>query len=1233
MPAAVPPAEARDAPTPERATFDHDWLTQAVAEHGGDIIFAIDQEHKRFVSSNAAAEAAYGYTREELLTMGPADVRAPESLGGLEAQLRAAAGGAVYETLHRRRDGTLFPVEVSSVTAQVGGVPVLLSVVRDVSARKRAEAEQARSTELLRTAFRAIPWPASVSRASDAVFVEVNEATQRMFGRTREELIGRSSIALNAWVDPADRLAIVRSLRDGEDVIDREVALRSSDGRVAPYLVSALPITMFGEPHVLFVSQDITERRAKECELRTALAAAERFRDALDHVPAYVYMKDLESRYTYANRPTLELFGVTEETLAGAYDVQFFPPESAERLRAIDQRVMQGQPTQEEVEILGPARDLRTYVEVKSPLYDRDRPGEPTGLLGISIDITERKQTDEKIRRLGDFYAALAACNEAIARSTDEAVLFEEICRIAVTVGGVEMAWIGRIDADGRRVQPVASYGDADGFLADITITLGPDEPHGQGPSACAIRNARPSWSVGFDQQIEGSVWRERAARSGWRSAAGLPLMRRGVPVGVFTLYARETDAFSDDVRRLLVDMAADISYALDDMAREEERKRAVAALGDSEERYRQIFDHMVSGLAVFEVVRDAAGAPFDHRFLYGNAAFDQLTGLRAAELRGVDGRRFPMKWRSEHVQRMYEIAAGSPPLLFEYHDAESGRTYDTRVFSPRAGQFAHSFTEVTDRKRAEAALRLESAALAAAANVIVITNRDGVIEWANDAFVASTGYTLAQAAGRTPGELLRSGAHDAAFYAHLWQTILSGNVWHGEMHNRRSDGTLFTEDVTITPVRDDQGAVTHFIAVKQDITERKALEEQYRHAQKMESVGRLAGGVAHDFNNMLSVILGQTELALLQLDRGSPLYAGLHEVQVAAQRSADLTRHLLAFARRQTVTPRVLDVDREVSNSLKLLQRLISEDIALRWLPAGDLHPVFIDPAQLDQILANLCINARDAIAGLGAVASGGAAPGGGGAGGARPRDAGAITLSTADCVLDEAFCLAHPEASPGEYVRLTVRDNGCGMTRDVMANIFEPFFTTKPVGEGTGLGLATVYGAVRQNGGCITVASEPGVGTAFDVYLPQHLAPVEVEAVAGPAAVPHGTETILLVEDERSLLLLARKTLEQLGYTVLAAPGPKEAIRLAAAYPGTIHLLLTDVIMPEMNGRQLAALLVSSRPALKCIFMSGYTADVIAGMEIINGTMPFVAKPFSRRALAAKVRLVLDGAVTAGD
>ena len=398
-------------------------------------------------------------------------------------------------------------------------------------------------------------------------------------------------------------------------------------------------------------------------------------------------------------------------------------------------------------------------------------------------------------------------------------------------------------------------------------------------------------------------------------------------------------------------------------------------------------------------------------------------------------------------------------------------------------------------------------------------------------------------------------------------------------------------------------GTHTDITGRKQAEEEKQKLQAQLLQAQKMESVGRLAGGVAHDFNNMLQTILGYSDLSLAQVEATNPVHEGLLEIRKAAMRSADLTRQLLAFARKQTANPKIIDLNDTVSGMLKMLQRLIGEDIDLAWLPGHSLWPVKMDPSQLDQILANLAVNARDAIA-----------------------DTGKITIETENISLDTAYCTGHPDALPGKYVQLMVSDNGCGMDKETTAQIFEPFFTTKEQGKGTGLGLATVYGIVRQNNGFVNLYSEPGQGTTFSIYLPSFISETVPVAETSRTEEPlNGTETVLLVEDDAAILDLGMTVLQRLGYTVLAANTPNMAIQLAQEQEGEIHLLITDVIMPEMNGRELAQRLSSLRPTMQCLYMSGYTANVIAHHGVLDPGIHFIQKPFSIDALGRAVREAL--------
>jgi two-component system, cell cycle sensor histidine kinase and response regulator CckA len=523
---------------------------------------------------------------------------------------------------------------------------------------------------------------------------------------------------------------------------------------------------------------------------------------------------------------------------------------------------------------------------------------------------------------------------------------------------------------------------------------------------------------------------------------------------------------------------------------------------------------------------------------------------------------------------------------------------------------------EVADRERAEKTLRrseeLYRSLFDDNPSMYFKLAEDGTIISVNHFGAESLGYRVDDLVGTPVLDLFYSEDREMVQQSFLEILANPNEVVRWEFRKVCRDGHVIWVKENVRVVEDVDGERV-ILVVCDDISGRKqaedekyTLQEQLTQAQKLESIGRLAGGVAHDFNNMLTVILGHVDLALFDSAENDSLREHLEGIQQSALRSADLTRQLLAFARKQTVTPEVLNLNETIDSMFKMLRRLIGEDVGLSKRFGEELKAVRVDPGQVDQLLANLVVNAYDAIG----------------------QQRGQIVIETANVSLDEDFCAAHLEGVAGDHVMLSVRDDGCGMDLETQAKIFEPFFTTKGVGEGTGLGLATIYGIVKQNKGMIDVESELGEGTTFRIYLPAH----KKESVKGPVveeATPadSGNETILLVEDEVAILNLTRVILEKQGYLVLSASTPGDALRKADEFSGPIDLLMTDVIMPEMNGRELSEAILELYPSIHCLFMSGYTADVIACQGVIDDGVNFIQKPFAMKALALKVKKALRG------
>lgn len=643
---------------------------------------------------------------------------------------------------------------------------------------------------------------------------------------------------------------------------------------------------------------------------------------------------------------------------------------------------------------------------------------------------------------------------------------------------------------------------------------------------------------------------------------------------------------------------------------------RLLDGLDDSLNRYRTLVETMNEGL----MICDASG-----RLNYVNEKLCSILGFSKDAMLG----RPVSDFMGEGDRRAFQEIVSPQGVLnerpCEIQWVHRNGSLVASILSPRArfdksGVYIGAFavvTDITDRKRMEQALRDSEAKFKSsfehAASGMALVNVDGSFLQVN--------HALGDMLGRTQDELLKKNWMDMADPAELanFQAMPPPNAGLGdglqaEKRYIHKDGHAIWVIESCSLLRDENGSPVYYICQYQDITamrlaeqDKEKLRAQLLQAQKMESVGKLAGGVAHDFNNMLGIILGNTELALLDVEPAHPVQLKLREIRSAAKRSADLTRQLLAFARKQNISPRTLDLNETVECMLKMLRRLIGEDIDFAWLPGEDLWPVNVDPAQIDQVLANLCVNARDAIAG-----------------------AGKITIETRKVVFDEAYCADHAGFIPGDFVMLAVSDDGCGMDRETLAKVFEPFFTTKELGKGTGLGLATVYGIVKQNNGFVNVYSEPGHGTTFKVYLPRCEGECQArekhrdDAAKGPAG---RGETVLLVEDEAALLSMTAKMLQRQGYDVLCASTPEAAIRLAKEHKDNIRLLITDVVMPGRNGRELQQDILLLHPKIKTLFMSGYTANVIAHHGVLDEGISFLQKPFSVKAIADKVREVLDG------
>jgi len=962
------------------------------------------------------------------------------------------------------------------------------------------------------------------------------------------------------------------------------------------------------------------EQQLREAEVRRRLKKSEKaFQETqrsleavVETAPSLIVLTDADGRIILFNRACEELTGYKrEEVLGKTIPELFLPPEwvpvvqkrfanpYSPELRAPHENPWLTKSGEERL------------IEWCCTALPSPKDGRPC-ILGTGIDITERKQGEDALRKSEERAKLVAQENAIVAeigRITSSTLNIEEVYeRFAGEMHKLidfDRLAVNIIDPEERTFAvPYVSGSQVPDRRTEDVIPLA-------GTGTEEIMRTRSSLFI-LDKDWESAISRcpglSPIFKAGFQSVMMVPLISKNDVIGVLNIQSTRLNAYTETDLRIAERIGIQISGAIANAHLFAEHRRTETILQEQ--------------LGFLQVLIDTIPSPIfykdrDGKFLGCNKAWEQMNGLKREQMMG---------------KTVYDVAPPELAAIYRARDEEllsrgGVQTYDASVTSVEGkkhdvifnkasftkadgsvGGLVGVITDITERKRAEETLQVTQFSLEHAPESVFWINSKGQLDYANEAACHALGYTREELVAMSLWDI------DTEFppetWATHWQNLPKRGPITRESHHRTKDGKIFPVEITGDYLK--YGAKEYNVAFVRDITERKKaekemaeLQEQLRQSQKMEAIGRLAGGIAHDFNNLLTVIKGYTQLSLTELKVPAPLKVNIEEINKAADRAAELTYQLLAFSRRQILELRVLDLNILLQNLDKMLRRVIGEDVELVTLMPDDLGRVKTDRGQIEQVILNLAVNARDAM-----------------------QQGGKLTIETANVELDEEYARSHVAVTPGRYVMLSVSDTGVGMTPEVKERVFEPFFTTKKEGKGTGLGLSTVYGIVKQSGGNIWVYSEPGKGTTFKIYLPRVDEPLkELREKAMGVEIPRGDETILIVEDDEVVLKLAVRILSDQGYKVLQAPQGLDAFLICAEHDGPIHLLLTDVVMPKMSGRELAETLISLRPGIKVLYMSGYTDNTITHHGILDEGTNYIQKPFSVAALARKVREVLDG------
>ena len=1040
----------------------------------------------RFIDVNEAFSRLSQFGREELIGHRVDEFSLfvdPEQKNLIFREVGETGRAPAFELPVLTKAGERLTLLFSADLINVDGEPCILSAAVDITAQRRETDALRRSEERYRTLIENSLQGLTIIQ--DDRFVFCNAAFARMTGFSVEEVLSIAPRELEAKFLPNDRALLEGRRQDraaGKPVKSRyEFRGIKKDGTGIWMEAYSNLIEYNGMPALQTVLVDITERKLAEA---SAMETREQLLLALEAAGMATW--DLNNQTGDVIEDEGWIIGMGYEPGEIKPNLQslnaLIHPDDLKELERAARDHLEGKTDTYSAEYrIRTKSEGWIWILDRGRIISRDSSGKPMRTTGVHFNITDRKRTEETLRRVNRELKAISDCNQILIRAEDEQTLLLDICQIICEKAGYQMAWVGYAENDeAKSIRPVAWAGFEDGYLSVSNNTWADTEP-GRGPIGTAIRQGSCIYVQDYATDPAIIPWREMALERGYNSSIALPLKDEKANVfGVLGIYSAEAEAFTLDEIRLMEELAGDLAFGISTLRVRAERKRTEEALEES----REYLNHIINSIGdqIFVIDRN-------HEFVLVNDASCAFTGNRREELIGRSGNDFLTK---EQAKSIWE--------------------FDERIFQ---------------------------------------SGKECISE----------------------------------------DTIADGQ---GNLRTLMTRKSIFA----------DKRGNKQLISVLRDITEYKRLQAQFLQAQKMESIGILAGGIAHDFNNLLNVINGYSELLTEEINQSRPERESVDRIKEAGQRATQLTSQLLAFSRKQILQPEILDLNTVISQMSSMLRRLIGENIEIVSIAQPDLGSVNADPAQIQQVLMNLAVNARDAM-----------------------PQGGKLTIETSNIYFDDDYVREHPLTKTGYYVMLAISDNGTGMDAATKARLFEPFFTSKAKGKGTGLGLSTVYGIVKQSNGFIWVYSEPGEGTTFKIYFPRtegQTRRVPAERLAAPSI--NGTETLLVVEDDAALRALTNRILQQYGYSILEASNGIDALDIAMRYAGTIHLVITDVVMPEMGGKDLISKLKAIRPDVKALYVSGYTDNAIVHHGILDSDVAFLQKPFTVEKLLRKAREVLD-------